>query len=581
MKGATIGSYTLTDKLGEGGMGSVYLAEHTLIRRKAAIKLLNSDLCNNPEMINRFFNEAKAASSINHPGIVEIYDYGYHTDNGAFIVMQHLQGETLKERIKRMGRLPVPMAVTFTRQIAGALGAAHDAGIVHRDLKPDNIFLVRDPEVAGGERIRILDFGIAKLTGAGDSQTRTGTVMGTPSYMSPEQCMGAGNVDSRTDIYALGCILFHMLCGQPPFAGDGWSLIGAHIYQPPPAPSSVLPTIPPALEQMILRMLAKEPDNRFANAERLIATIDSLSLDMQTIKVHVPGASSAMAAVSASSAMAAVSAPSAMAAVSAPPDVATRPLGTPVPMVPPALTGPQAGSMPFAALAAAMPAGYAAVPAAAAYPVSAAGNTTLSSAAGIGVPAQPRKKPYLPIAIGLVVAGAAIGGGMMVMQNKETSQAAAPVAALPAPVQPAAAPVVSPQTPVQPGSGQVAPDVAPPQTNSVSIESEPSGAEIFRKLDGVRLGSTPQKLPAPRDGDLVFVLKLDGYEDKELVIRAGQRQEYKETLVRVPSRSSKSQTVRSGRDEREESQQTSKSSTPEEPLNPFEKDNEQLNPFEK
>ena len=201
--GSIIGSYRVVSKLGEGGMGAVYLAEHTLLGRRAAIKVLKPDLTLKPEVIDRFFGEARTASTLADPGIVQIFDFGYHPGGSAYILMELLDGEPLDARLRRVGRLAPAAALRIVRQIASSLAAAHARGIVHRDLKPENIILVRDPEVVGGERAKLLDFGIAKLMdGDRPSPARpAGPVMGTPLYMSPEQCRSAGTVDHRSDIY--------------------------------------------------------------------------------------------------------------------------------------------------------------------------------------------------------------------------------------------------------------------------------------------------------------------------------------------------------------------------------------------
>jgi serine/threonine protein kinase len=191
-------------------------------------------------------------------------------------VMEYLEGESLSVRLQRTGTLSEVRASAWCRQVAGALGAAHAKGIVHRDLKPDNIYIVRDQDIADGERTKILDFGIAKLLARelrGHSVTRTGSIMGTPPYMSPEQCKDAGAVDHRADLYALGCILFEMMCGRPPFVADGGGeIIAQHIYAPVPRPSSIA-AVAPQIEEIILRALAKDPSQRFQSADEMSAAL--------------------------------------------------------------------------------------------------------------------------------------------------------------------------------------------------------------------------------------------------------------------------------------------------------------------
>ncbi|MBK9036332.1 MAG: serine/threonine protein kinase [Myxococcales bacterium] len=259
-------------------MGVVYAAQHALIGRHAAVKVLLPELSQNQDIVTRFFNEARAATAIRHPGIVEIFDFGYCADGSAYIVMELLAGESLAARMLR-GRMSVEGALLVVRQIAGALAAAHAQRIVHRDLKPDNVFLVPDPEVPGGERIKLLDFGIAKLTGDGEqsSKTRTGTVMGTPTYMAPEQCRGV-SLDHRADLYSLGCILFELLTGRPPFVGEGvGDVLAAHIHVPPPPLLSLVPDAGPELDQLMQRLLAKDPEYRIQTAAEIIHAVDALS----------------------------------------------------------------------------------------------------------------------------------------------------------------------------------------------------------------------------------------------------------------------------------------------------------------
>lgn len=259
-------------------MGAVWLAEHTMLGRRAAIKVLHAEYTARQEIVARFFNEARAATAIADPGIVQIFDFGHHTDGSAYIVMELLEGEPLDKRLARQGPLGVAEALRIMRQVAGSLGAAHASGIVHRDLKPENVFLVRDQEVVGGERAKILDFGIAKLLGDQAVKTKTSAVMGTPAYMSPEQCRGAGRVDQRSDVYALGCLLFTLLTGRPPFDSEGvGEIIAMHLREPPPAPSQVRPGIPPDVDQLVLRCLAKDPAQRFAHGGELALAIGILT----------------------------------------------------------------------------------------------------------------------------------------------------------------------------------------------------------------------------------------------------------------------------------------------------------------
>ena len=265
--GDLIGSYRVRRRLGAGGMGEVFLAEHRHIDRKAAIKVLRPELSSNEDVVARFFSEARSASRIKHPGIVEIIDCEIDQRGRAYIVMELLDGESLGQCLERVGNLELNSSLGIVGQIASALSAAHPKGIIHRDLKPDNVFLVSTPDDAETPlSVKVLDFGIAKLVAhdAGEKgRTRTGSLLGTPLYMSPEQCRGAGKVDHRTDIYSLGCILFEMLAGRPPFIRDGaGELIAAHLSEAPPDILSLEPSLQPPLGHLVMRMLAKDPDAR-------------------------------------------------------------------------------------------------------------------------------------------------------------------------------------------------------------------------------------------------------------------------------------------------------------------------------
>jgi serine/threonine-protein kinase len=270
--GETVGNYRILRKLSTGGMGTVYYAEHTLIGRSAAVKVLHPELSGSKEIVNRFFNEAKATTSIKHPGIVEVFDYGYLASGDGYLIMEFLEGMSLAHRLKAGVRYGEGEAAILVRGVCSALAAAHQKGIVHRDLKPDNIFLVDDPEAPIGERPKVLDFGIAKLTdiGLASAATKTGAVMGTPTYMSPEQCRGTGDVDHRADLYSLGCILYELSCGRPPFKALGaGELIGAHQHLKPSPPSKHNPNISPDMEALIVSLLDKDPACRVQSAPEL------------------------------------------------------------------------------------------------------------------------------------------------------------------------------------------------------------------------------------------------------------------------------------------------------------------------
>ncbi|HEY5947944.1 MAG TPA: protein kinase [Kofleriaceae bacterium] len=284
MTGTQVGAYRLIEQIGAGGMGAVWLAEHAILGRRAAVKILHKDYSSRSEIVSRFFNEARAATAISDAGIVQIFDFGHHTDGTAYIVMELLEGQGLDKRLRANGPMQLHDALRVIRQVSTSLAAAHARGIVHRDLKPENIFLVRDAEVVGGERAKILDFGIAKLQGDRVGwRTETSQVMGTPLYMSPEQCRGAGMVDHRTDIYSLGCMLFVLVTGRPPFLAEGsGDLIAMHLREQPPLASTFSPRVPPEVDQLINRCLAKDPAQRFASGTELANAISMLLANLST-----------------------------------------------------------------------------------------------------------------------------------------------------------------------------------------------------------------------------------------------------------------------------------------------------------
>ncbi|HXU04078.1 MAG TPA: serine/threonine-protein kinase [Polyangia bacterium] len=291
MLGTTIGNYKITEEIGQGGMGIVYLAEHPSLGRKAAVKVLHARLAAEPNTVSRFFHEARASNAIKHPNIVEAFDYGTLPDGTTYIIMEYLEGESLAARLTEVGRFAVRMALDFAQQAAGALAAAHAKGIIHRDLKPDNLFITPDPRAPSSELIKILDFGIAKLAATVDSafshKTHTGALMGTPLYMSPEQCLGVKEVDQRTDIYSLGCILYEMCCGAPPFVSEGFgALVNMHINQAPEPPSKLSPNVSASVESLILKMLAKKVEDRFQSMD---AVREALLAEIARAPTYRPG----------------------------------------------------------------------------------------------------------------------------------------------------------------------------------------------------------------------------------------------------------------------------------------------------
>ncbi|HKE20482.1 MAG TPA: serine/threonine-protein kinase [Kofleriaceae bacterium] len=272
--GAKVGNYEVKQKLGEGGMGAVYLAVHPNIGKRVALKVLHPEFSSNEEVIGRFFNEAKAVNDIQHPNIVDIIDYGeMPSASGSgqrvvYFIMEFLAGDSLAKLIHDHAPLAPERAQLIALQIADALGASHRHGIVHRDLKPDNVMISARRD--GRDFVKVLDFGIAKLTGdnPGSRRTRTGIVMGTPAYMSPEQCEGRGLVDHRTDLYALGILLYEMLTGQVPFRGEGYGeVLVQHMTHLPRKPSTIRGVIPPHLEAVCLKALEKRPGDRFPDMD--------------------------------------------------------------------------------------------------------------------------------------------------------------------------------------------------------------------------------------------------------------------------------------------------------------------------
>lgn len=271
ISGWMAGEYRLGRKLGEGGFGAVYEAVHPLLKRRAAVKVLHRIAGADSDAVLRFVAEARAVNQIRNRHIIDIFSFGKLPDGRHFYVMDLLEGETLDRYLKREGRLNVDHAVRLLRPIAEALDAAHAAGVVHRDLKPQNIYLVWDEQ--GVTVPKLLDFGMAKLLGESPVHTQSGTPLGTPLYMSPEQARG-DQVDGRSDVYALGVLVYELLTGHHPITGENTiAVLMAHIIQAPPKMSELLPELAPELDEPVARMLEKKPEARPETASLALADI--------------------------------------------------------------------------------------------------------------------------------------------------------------------------------------------------------------------------------------------------------------------------------------------------------------------
>ncbi|HEX3478527.1 MAG TPA: serine/threonine-protein kinase, partial [Kofleriaceae bacterium] len=500
---------------------------------------------------------------IRHPGIVEIYDFGWTPDGAAFIVMERLEGETVGRRSARI-RQRWPAVLATARQIAGALGAAHAKGIVHRDLKPDNVFLVPDPEVPGGERIKLLDFGIAKLavdSTTSSNVTKTGAVMGTPTYMAPEQCRGVA-VDHRADLYSLGCVIYELCCGRPPFVGEGsGDVLAAHIHLPVPPMAGQGAEVPAAVEQLVMHLLAKAPADRVQSADELIRAIDAVTADRAAVSsgprraasvISLPSVTTLSGSASTSMLLprarrrrwpiAAFSVGLAAITVIVVALVMRRGDEAPViashPADPPSAPSAPAQPTPVSPL----PTGAAAAPSPRPPPPGPPSQPVPSGVAGAPREEQPPAHAGPPAA-----APASTPPGAppaVVSADRPAEPAPAPAAAPPStgpaavsadrPAEPAPAP--APAADKAPDAPRTVPRLrstagaprepaphasGPADTIEVEVDSAPRGAQVV--LDGNVLGTTPYHHTLPRrDRDVKLVLRLAGYADRIVVARGSQ-----------------------------------------------------------
>src|SRR5919205_69304 len=269
------GKYRIDEKIDEGGMGCVYRATHVLMEKVVAVKVLHPALAADDKIVARFTREAKAASRISHPHAINVTDFGESENGIVYLVMEYLRGRTLKEVVRKGGPMSLERTVEIVRQVAGALEAAHNEGVIHGDLKGDNIML---EEATGGDWAKVLDFGIAKIQQSihetDPGLTAPNLIIGTPQYMSPEQCSQASDIDARSDVYSFGVIIYEMLAGHVPFTGDSpTAIMMKHIQEPPPSVLDERRDLPDAVGQVVARALAKRPEDRFQKASELSAAL--------------------------------------------------------------------------------------------------------------------------------------------------------------------------------------------------------------------------------------------------------------------------------------------------------------------
>jgi serine/threonine-protein kinase len=505
--GQVVGEYEVEHKLGQGGFGAVFKAVHPLIGKQVAIKVLSHRFSVDPQMVSRFVSEARAVNQIRHPNIIDIFSFKTLDDGRLYYVMEYLDGEPLDRRIAR-GRMPLAEAIPILRGIGRALDAAHAKGIAHRDLKAENVFLAAHPD---GVFPKLLDFGIAKLMTREDAlthKTRTGAPMGTPHYMSPEQCHGR-DVDHRTDLYAFGVLAYLMLTGVYPLDGDDYmAILMRQVHDEPPPPSSHVPELPAGVNAAIAWLMRKDPASR---PETLMAAVRMLEKVASGEAVGLPPPPG-----SASDSLSTLPVATANRAPERTPTDALAPMGNPTPVgqpmpVAPVSAAPLSGELPATVPPERLALGNRA-------PADLSEERTASARTGTATgtaDARRRPAPHVLLAGGALLAAAAIVGVIVVRSGSRDAappREPAPVAA----AMPEAAPAVSDRAvPDRAASDSAAP--VRPADVFVTIEGPPPGTEVRRA--GVLVGMAPGKLQLPRsETPSILLLSADGYFPEPLTV---------------------------------------------------------------
>ena len=482
-------------------MGAVYEAIQEPIERRVAIKILHGRYAQEQEIATRFFNEARAVNIVDHPGIVQISDYGRLPSGVAYLVMEYLKGETLTARMKRSGgKLPQPEAMRLSRQIAAALAAAHEKGIIHRDLKPDNVMLIvdPDPEAMGRVRAKLLDFGIAKVAaevGQDGANTAADVVMGTPKYMSPEQCRGAANVDDKSDVYALGVMIYEMLAGRVPFLGPTGEILAKQIYEEPPQLSELAPWVTPDAAAFVHRLLKKERTERpsmrqvTGELERMTAMFATMAHQVvqpsQLLQsgAGIPSGAQPVPQLARSGAGIAAAEQGDGPTVNEEEDAVTNPSMALPQSAMPSAHDSNSGMQPHSTL----------------------GFSVGQSSLSMRTPKAPWRRYLVPAGAVLVVASALFAAVALRQHNATTA--------------------VTTQTPVKPATKKI----------FWSVTSVPAGAEIYRISDGEMLGKTPWHGEQEQGEQEVPVrLSLGGYQDRIVQLKTTRDDSKEITLDPLP-----------------------------------------------